>query len=36
LLKNKYELSDIPIYELPPAFLVHAGPGVIGVSFFKN
>ncbi len=36
ILKNKYELSDVPIYELPPAFLVHAGPGVIGVSFYKK
>lgn len=36
ILKTKYELSDVPIYELPPAFLVHAGPGVIGVSFYKK
>lgn len=33
--KEKYHLSEVPIYDLPPAFLVHAGPGVLGVSFFK-
>lgn len=27
-------LSSIPIYEMTPAILVHAGPGVIGVSYF--
>ncbi len=26
--------ENIPIYFLPPAILVHAGPGVLGVSFF--
>jgi DegV family protein with EDD domain len=35
-LKKKYNLSQVPIYELPPAFLVHAGPGVLGVSYFKS
>ncbi|MEJ5203231.1 MAG: DegV family protein [Anaerolineales bacterium] len=28
--------EDIPIYFLPPAILVHAGPGVLGVSFFMQ
>jgi DegV family protein with EDD domain len=28
------EVKDIPIFELPPAVLVHAGPGALGVSFF--
>lgn len=26
--------SSIPIYEMTPAILVHAGPGVLGVSYF--
>lgn len=33
---NTLGINDIPIYELPPAFLVHSGPGVIGASFFQN
>jgi len=27
-------LSSIPVYEMTPAILVHAGPGVLGVSYF--
>lgn len=27
-------VSDIPVYELPPAILTHAGPGPVAVSFF--
>lgn len=27
-------LDQIPIYDLPPAILVHSGPGIIGASFF--
>jgi fatty acid kinase fatty acid binding subunit len=27
-------VADIPIYDLTPAILVHAGPGVIGISYF--
>jgi DegV family protein with EDD domain len=26
--------NEIPLYNLPPAILVHAGPGVLGASFF--
>lgn len=26
--------DKIPLYDLPPAILVHAGPGVLGASFF--
>lgn len=33
-LKSKMNLSDIPIYELPPAITVHAGPKAMGVGFF--
>jgi DegV family protein with EDD domain len=35
-IKQKYGLSDVPVYELSPAFLVHTGPGVIGVSYFSS
>jgi len=34
--KIRYNLDNIPIYYLPPAIMVHAGPGVIAVSFFKT
>ena len=34
--KQLLGLSTIEIYELPPAFLVHSGPGVLGVSYFVN
>ena len=27
-------LSEVPIYELPPAIVVHAGPGVLAAGFF--
>jgi DegV family protein with EDD domain len=27
-------LADVPIYELPPAIVVHGGPGAMGVGFF--
>jgi fatty acid-binding protein DegV len=27
-------LSGVPIYELPPAIVVHGGPGVLAASFF--
>lgn len=33
-LKNHFGFDQIPIYDLPPAFLVHSGPGVLGVSYF--
>jgi len=33
-LKSKVFVSDIPIYELPPAIVVHSGPGALGVGFF--
>jgi len=29
-------LRDVPVFNLPPAFVVHAGPGVLGVSFFDS
>lgn len=33
-LKSMVPVSEIPIYELPPAIIVHVGPGAIGVGFF--
>lgn len=33
-LKSKIRVSGIPIYELPPAIVVHSGPGALGVGFF--
>jgi DegV family protein with EDD domain len=33
-LKSKLAVSDIPIYRLPPAIVVHAGPRAMGVGFF--
>jgi DegV family protein with EDD domain len=29
-------LSQIPIYDVPPAIVTHAGPGILGVGFFVN
>lgn len=29
-------VSEIPIYFLPPAILVHSGPGAVGVSYFVS
>lgn len=33
-LKSRVNVSQIPIYELPPAIVVHAGPRAMGVGFF--
>jgi fatty acid-binding protein DegV len=33
-LKSRVPVSQIPIYELPPAIVVHAGPRAMGVGFF--
>jgi DegV family protein with EDD domain len=33
-LKSKIAVSEIPIYRLPPAIVVHAGPKAMGVGFF--
>jgi DegV family protein with EDD domain len=30
----KLGLPDVPIYELPPAIVVHGGPGILATSFF--
>jgi DegV family protein with EDD domain len=33
-LKERVSIPDIPIYELPPAIVVHGGPKTMGVGFF--
>ena len=33
-LKSRISVPQIPIYELPPAIVVHAGPRTMGVGFF--
>lgn len=33
-LKSRTHISTIPVYELPPAIVVHAGPRALGVGFF--
>jgi DegV family protein with EDD domain len=33
-LKSRLNIQHIPIYELPPAIVVHAGPKAMGVGFF--
>jgi DegV family protein with EDD domain len=33
-LKAKVNVQNIPIYQLPPAIVVHAGPKAMGVGFF--
>jgi DegV family protein with EDD domain len=33
-LKSRLNVPQIPIYELPPAIIVHAGPRAMGVGFF--
>jgi DegV family protein with EDD domain len=33
-LKSKVHVAEIPIYQLPPAIVVHAGPKAMGVGFF--
>lgn len=34
ILSNRTGIKNIPISDLPSAILVHAGPGVLGASFF--
>ena len=36
VLKTRFGVSDIPIYELPPAIVVHGGPRTMGVGFFTE
>jgi DegV family protein with EDD domain len=34
--KKCLRVSEIPVFFLPPAILVHAGPGAVAVSFFTS
>jgi fatty acid-binding protein DegV len=34
-LKSKVPVLHIPIYELPPAIIVHAGPKAMGIVFYR-
>jgi DegV family protein with EDD domain len=34
--KQSLGLAEVPIYFLPPAVLVHSGPGALGVTFFRK
>jgi DegV family protein with EDD domain len=33
-LNARLGIENIPIYNLPPAIVVHGGPGVLGLSYF--
>ena len=35
-LKSKIPVPHIPIYQLPPAIVVHAGPKTLGLGFFVS
>jgi fatty acid-binding protein DegV len=35
-LKSKIPVANLPIYQLPPAIVVHAGPKTLGVGFFVS
>ncbi|MEK6751274.1 MAG: DegV family protein [Chloroflexota bacterium] len=35
-LHTKVNVPNIPIYELPPAIVVHAGQKAMGVGFFTE
>lgn len=36
VLKSELDVKEIPLTFLPPAIMVHGGPGVLGVSFFAG
>jgi len=35
-LKSSFNVDEIPCYQLPPAIVVHTGPGALGVGFFTK
>jgi len=35
-LKERIAVPNIPVYELPPAIVVHGGPKTIGIGFFVD
>lgn len=32
--QNRLSLESVPVYDLPPAIITHAGPGALAVGFF--
>ncbi len=35
-LSTQFQLSRVPVFLVPPAIIVHVGPGVLAVSFFRD
>ena len=35
-LSQQLNIPTVRIFDLPPAFLTHTGPGILGVSFFTT
>jgi DegV family protein with EDD domain len=35
-LKQLLNLEDAPLFDMPPAIVTHAGPGILGVAFFTE
>lgn len=35
-LRTRLGIADVPVYEMPPAIVVHAGPGVLAAGFFVS
>ena len=35
-LQTRLQLPEVLVYDMPPAIVTHAGPGVLGVGFFTN
>jgi DegV family protein with EDD domain len=36
-LRREFDLAqDVPVYDMPPAIVTHAGPGILGVGFFTS
>jgi len=34
--KSRMQIKEVPIYELPPAIVVHGGPGTLAVGFYAQ
>ncbi len=35
-LKSALKLDSVPVVDVPPALVTHAGPGILGATFFVN
>jgi fatty acid kinase fatty acid binding subunit len=35
-LSNEFGLNSVPILDVPPAIVVHGGPGILAVAFFTD